>query len=59
MFYNGFHHGAILKFGKGKVAVFGEAAMFTAQIVNSNVKVGFNSEYAPHNVQFTLNCNIS
>ncbi|MBN1199958.1 MAG: DUF4350 domain-containing protein [Bacteroidales bacterium] len=51
----GFHQGAILKYGKGKIAVFGEAAMFTAQIVNGNVPVGFNSDVAPQNAQFTLN----
>ncbi|MFA7229474.1 MAG: DUF4350 domain-containing protein, partial [Melioribacteraceae bacterium] len=52
---NGFHQGAILKFGKGRIAVFGEAAMFTAQIVNSNMKVGINSDDAPQNAQFVLN----
>jgi hypothetical protein len=41
--------------GKGKVAVFGEAAMFTAQIANGTLKAGFNSELAPKNAQFTLN----
>lgn len=51
----GFHQGALLNFGKGKVAVFGEAAMFTAQIVNGNFKVGISSESAPQNAQFTLN----
>ncbi|HBB91962.1 MAG: hypothetical protein A2X22_07435 [Bacteroidetes bacterium GWF2_49_14] len=52
---DGFCQGAILNHGKGKVAVFGEAAMFTAQIVNGNMKVGFNSEDAPQNAQFILN----
>jgi hypothetical protein len=51
----GFHQGAIVKVGKGKVAVFGEAAMFTAQVVNENYKVGFNSDAAPDNAQFLLN----
>ena len=51
----GYYQGAVLKFGKGKVAIFGEAAMFTAQIVNENFKVGFNSADAPQNAQFTLN----
>lgn len=46
--------GAILKFGKGRVAVFGEAAMFTAQLRNNNT-VGFNASEAPQNVQFILN----
>ncbi len=52
---NGFYQGAITNFGKGKIAVFGEAAMFTAQIVNENFKVGFNSAQAPQNAQFALN----
>lgn len=51
----GYFQGALLSYGKGKVAVFGEAAMFTAQIVNGTIKVGFNSEVAPQNAQFTLN----
>ena len=51
----GFQQGALLNFGKGKVAVFGEAAMFTAQIANGTFKVGINSESAPQNAQFTLN----
>ncbi len=52
---DGFCQGAVLNHGKGKVAVFGEAAMFTAQIVNGNMKVGFNSEDAQQNAQFILN----
>lgn len=50
-----YHQGAIRKYGHGRVAVFGEAAMFTAQIVFDTIAVGFNSEYAPRNAQFTLN----
>lgn len=46
--------GAILKQGKGRVVVFGEAGMFTAQIGNGN-KYGFNSPNAPQNAQFALN----
>ncbi len=51
---NEWSQGAILKQGKGKVAVFGEAGMFTAQLGNGN-KFGFNSPHAPQNSQFTLN----
>ncbi|MFC2101589.1 DUF4350 domain-containing protein [Bacteroidota bacterium] len=51
----GYCQGAILNYGKGKVAVFGEAAMFTAQIANGTLKAGFNSEVAPQNAQFALN----
>lgn len=52
---NGCYQGAILQFGKGRVAVFGEAAMFTAQVANGTLKAGFNSEVAPKNAQFVLN----
>jgi hypothetical protein len=51
----GYSQGALMKYGKGKVAVFGEAAMFTAQLANGGFKVGINSEQAPQNAQFTLN----
>jgi hypothetical protein len=51
----GYCQGAIMQFGKGKVAMFGEAAMFTAQIVNGNFPVGINSPAAPQNAQFVLN----
>lgn len=46
--------GAIMKFGKGSLAVFGEAAMFTAQKRNEDA-VGFNAPEAPQNIQFILN----
>ncbi|PHR42626.1 MAG: hypothetical protein COA32_17315 [Fluviicola sp.] len=49
-----YYQGAVHEFGKGKIAVFGEAAMFTAQKAN-NTKAGFNSPYAPNNAQFILN----
>jgi hypothetical protein len=51
----GYCQGAIMEFGKGKVAMFGEAAMFTAQIVNGNFPLGINSPEAPQNAQFVLN----
>ena len=44
-----------MNFAKAKVAMFGEAAMFTAQIVNGNFPVGINSPAAPQNAQFVLN----
>lgn len=49
------YQGAILQFGKGKLAVFGEAAMFTAQTVTNNsgtFKFGFHSDDAPNNIEF-------
>ena len=50
--------GAIKLHGKGKIAIFGEAAMFTAQTVTQNgntFKVGYNSSYATENIQFIRN----
>lgn len=49
--------GALMNYGKGKIAVFGEAAMFTARDVtneNGTFKVGFNSPLAPNNQQFAV-----
>ena len=52
----GWSQGAVENFGKGKVAVWGEAAMFSAQIAGQNkTKVGMNSPEAKHNYQFLLN----
>lgn len=48
--------GAVMTVGKGRVAVFGEAAMFTAQIAGpQKVRMGFNAPDAPRNKQFLLN----
>jgi hypothetical protein len=48
--------GAVLQFGKGKVAVFGEAAMFSAQLAGPNkVPMGMNAPAAKQNPQFLLN----
>ncbi|WP_347174190.1 hypothetical protein [Polaribacter uvawellassae] len=52
------YQGAILNFGKGKLAVFGEAAMFTAQTITNNsgtFKFGFHAKSAPNNVEFIRN----
>ena len=52
----GWSQGAFMKYGKGKIAVFGEAAMFTAQVAGPEPrKAGMNSEYATENYQFLLN----
>lgn len=52
----GWVQGATLKFGKGRVAVFGEAAMFSAQLAGANrTPVGMNSPNAPQNYRFLLN----
>lgn len=55
----GLLQGAAFQIGSGRVAVFGEAAMFTAQTVKrgdgSTLKVGMNNPEAGQNQQFTLN----
>jgi hypothetical protein len=48
--------GAFMPFGKGRVAVFGEAAMFTAQLAGpQRVPSGMNSPYAEENYRLLLN----
>ncbi len=48
--------GAVLEFGKGRVAIFGEAAMFTGQLAGQQRrKVGMNADYAAQNYKLLLN----
>lgn len=52
----GWYQGAVLKYGKGRVAVFGEAAMFTAQVAGPRRRpMGMNAPIAAQNAQFLLN----
>jgi len=52
----GWSQGAYKEYGKGKIVVFGEAAMFTAQLAGPEKrKVGMNNEVAPENYQLLLN----
>ena len=52
----GMLQGAVLRVGKGRVAVFGEAAMFSAQLAGPNrVPMGMNDPLAKQNPQFLLN----
>ena len=52
----GLLQGAVLTYGKGRVAVFGEAAMFSAQVAGAERHaMGLNSPAAGQNVQFLLN----
>ena len=52
----GSSQGAILELGKGRVAVFGEAAMFTAQRSGPKGEpMGMNAPAANQNYQFVLN----
>jgi hypothetical protein len=52
---SGLKQGAYLKFGKGKVFVSGEAAMFTAQIAGNASRIGFNHPQAKYNARLLLN----
>ena len=47
--------GAFLNYGKGRVVVFGEAAMFSAQIQQGKILMGMNAPTAGQNPQFLLN----
>jgi len=53
---NGWYQGAVMRFGKGRVAVFGEAAMFSAQLAGPEKRqMGMNNPIASKNPQFLLN----
>ncbi len=54
----GLLQGALVEHGAGRVAVFGEAAMFSAQIqerADGPYPFGMNNAEAPHNARFLLN----
>jgi hypothetical protein len=52
----GWSQGAVKKFGQGRVVVWGEAAMFSAQLAGEKkAKVGMNSPKAKYNYQLLLN----
>ncbi|HJQ67794.1 MAG TPA: DUF4350 domain-containing protein [Blastocatellia bacterium] len=52
----GWCQGAVMRRGKGRVAVFGEAAMFSAQLAGPNRNpMGMNAPVAEKNPQFLLN----
>ncbi|MEM7108439.1 MAG: DUF4350 domain-containing protein [Bacteroidota bacterium] len=52
----GWSQGAYKKYGKGRVVVSGEAAMFTAQLAGPNkTKMGMSNQIAPENYQLLLN----
>ena len=53
---SGMLQGAVVDIGRGRVAVFGEAAMFSAQLAGPNkAPMGMNDRTAPQNPQFVLN----
>ena len=49
------NQGGVAKIGKGRVAIFGEAGMFSAQISGSQRKMGMSAQGAEQNQQFLLN----
>lgn len=52
----GWYQGAAIRFGKGRIAVFGEAAMFSAQLAGPEKRqMGMNNPIASKNPQFLLN----
>jgi hypothetical protein len=54
--FEGYLQGALFAFGVGRVAVFGEAAMFQARLAGPQRRpVGFNDPIAGQNPQFILN----
>jgi len=59
----GMLQGATVQFGEGKVAMFGEASMFSAQLSATppepSWEQGMNNPAAPQNFQFALNVLVS
>ncbi len=54
----GYLQGAVMSFGKGRIAVFGEAGMFSAQVwttLKPPFRFGFQAKGAEQNKQFILN----
>jgi len=52
----GLFQGAVMNFGEGKIAVFGEAAMFSAQRYGrGKTRMGFHAKGAEDNQKFILN----
>jgi hypothetical protein len=53
---DGMLQGAVFRHGAGRVGVFGEAAMFSAQVTGpERLPMGMNAPYAAGNPQFVLN----
>ncbi len=50
----GYSQGAIRNFGRGRTAVFGEAAAFTAQLSRKGGRMGMNAPGAEENALFVL-----
>jgi len=53
---DGMLQGAVFRLGRGRIGVFGEAAMFSAQVTGpERSPMGMNAPYAAGNPQFALN----
>jgi hypothetical protein len=51
---SGFSQGAVMDYGKGRVAIFGETGAFTSQIRDGNILMGFVDPVADQNEEFVL-----
>ena len=51
---SGMSQGATLEYGQGRIALFGEAGSFTAQVIDGVQKFGFNSPEGSGNPEFVL-----
>ena len=51
----GWLQGGVMKSGRGRMAFFSEAGMFTAQVINNRIRFGMNTEIGNENPQFLLN----
>lgn len=53
---DGWAQGAYMNFGKGRIVMFGEAAMFTAQLAGEKrISIGMSSTFAEENYKLLLN----
>ena len=51
----GWRQGAAMEYGKGRIVVFGEAAMFTAQRAENGLPIGLNSPEGARNAPLIVN----
>jgi hypothetical protein len=51
---SGMAQGAAMEYGKGRIAVFGEAGGFSAQLIRGEEPVGFNTALGSENPEFVL-----
>lgn len=51
---SGLAQGAIMEFGKGRIALFGETGGFTGQVIDGTRRFGFNTKEGEENPEFIL-----